>query len=73
MLREFGWELERVKIYDTQEDNGQYPDAYAWEEKNTPEFYPESLEGKIKKMGLTQPGNSDNGKFDNILYKIERG
>ena len=72
LQREFGWEIDRIKIYDTQEDNGQYPDAYAWEEKNAPEFYPESLERKIKKMGLTQPGESDNGALDNISYQIEK-
>ncbi|MCQ8183717.1 hypothetical protein NP603_21620 [Methylomonas sp. SURF-1] len=73
LLREFGWKIERIQIYDTKEDNGQYPDAYAWEDLNEPEFYPEELSGKIKHMGLTQPGNSDNGKLDNINYELKNG
>jgi hypothetical protein len=70
LLREFGWKIERFKIYDTQEDNFKYPDTYAWEEHNEPQFYPEGLAGKIKKIGLTQPGNNDNGKLDNVQYKL---
>ncbi len=70
LLREFGWKMERVKIYDTKEDDGKYPDGYAWQEMNEPEFYPPPLKGKIKMMGLTQPGNSDNGKQDNVEYEI---
>lgn len=73
LLREFGWKIERIKIYDTKADNGQYPDAYAWEKHNEPEFYPEGLTGKIKNMVLTQPGNSDNGKLDNINYGLKSG
>ena len=69
LLREFGWKISRIKIYDTQQDNEQYPDVYAWEEENKPMFYPKSLEGRIKKMGLTQPGSNDNGKLDDILYQ----
>ena len=30
LLREFGWEIERKKIYDTAEHNGKYPDGYMW-------------------------------------------
>jgi len=40
-----------------------------WDEKNTPQFYPKGLDGKIKKMGLTQPRVNDNGKPDNFPYE----
>tara|TARA_R110002124_G_scaffold15335_9_gene67053 strand:+ start:8254 stop:8778 length:525 start_codon:yes stop_codon:yes gene_type:complete len=69
LLREFGWHLEREKYYDTKEDSGQYPDAYAWKELNKPQFYPAALQGRIERMGLTQPGRGDNGSEDNVQYE----
>ncbi len=73
LSREFGWILLRTKIYDSESDGFSHPDAYGWLEENEPEFYPLALRGKIKKMGLTQPGRSDNGTADNISYEIEPG
>ncbi len=64
-----GWELERKKIYDSSEHNGKYPDGYMWEEKTEPMFYPDKLIGKIDRMGLIQPGNSDNGLIDDLQYQ----
>ena len=43
--REFGWKIVRHKIYDSREDNFEYPDGYCWEELNEPQFYPFFLEG----------------------------
>lgn len=71
LSREFGWNIERVKIYDTSEDNGKFPDGYAWNEINEPQFYPPCLQGKIHALGLTQPGKGDNGLIDNIFYEIK--
>ncbi len=72
LLREFGWSLERVKIYDSSEDNGQFQDGYAWREINKPKFYPSNLQGKIETMGLTQPGKGDNGLIDNVFYELKQ-
>ena len=66
--REFGWILVRKKIYDSNEDNGKYPDGYCWEELNKPQFYPVELKGQILSLGLTQPGANDNGRSDDIKY-----
>ena len=68
LFREFGWEIEREKIYDSSEHNGAHPDGYCWKEINKPKHYPKSLVKKIKEMGLIQPGNSDNGLIDDIAY-----
>ena len=71
LLREFGWELIRKKIYDTAEHNGKYPDGYMWDEKSEPKFYPRNLAEKIQEIGLIQPGNSDNGLIDDVQYQFD--
>ena len=71
LLREFGWELTRKKIYDTAEHNGKYPDGYMWDEKSQPKFYPLNLAERIKELGLIQPGNSDNGLIDDVQYQYD--
>lgn len=73
LKREFGWNIFRVKVYDSSEDNGKYPDCYAWDDSEKPQKYPEALVGKIKDIGLTQPGVNDNGKIDNVTYKSSTG
>lgn len=71
LWREFGWKLERVKVYDSSEHNGKFPDGYAWNEINKPTLTPSLLKGKVDDLGLTQPGKGDNGLIDNIDYDIE--
>ena len=71
LFRDFGWELVREKYYDSSEHDGKFPDGYFWKEITRPKYFPKSLFGKIANMGLVQPGNSDNGLKDEVVYDFE--
>lgn len=74
LLRVFGWKLTRQNLPKWNEKSKKYEGvhlgAFYWEEMNSPVSYPDSVSGFIQKMGLVQPGSSDNGEDDNISYTI---
>ena len=69
LLREFGWEIRRRKIYDSSEDDGEFPDGYCWEEITEPDLSVPSLSG-VQEIGLTQPGVMDKGSDDVVSYEL---
>ena len=66
LQRLFGWEIKRVNLErwdpESQRYEGVWDHAYRWEEMNKPTRFPSCLEGRVKEIGLSQPGTNDNGK-----------
>ena len=73
--RLFGWRIRRVNLdrwnAETARYEGVWSDAFRWEELSAPCRYPPAVAGRIRAMGLTQPGASDNGKADELEYVID--
>lgn len=72
--RLFGWILVRdhKPRWDAvkQRYDGVHADVYWWKEVQLPQFYPESLQGRIESMGISQPGTNDDGQDDLIAYAL---
>lgn len=66
--RIFGWTIKRVPARkwnrETRQFEGIIENLYVWEEINSPTKFPPCLEGKVKEIGLSQPGRNDNGEQD---------
>ena len=59
--RLFGWRLARVPL-------SSEADTYCWRELSAPAFYPQPLVGRVRSMGLSQPGANDDGNDDTVPY-----
>jgi len=74
LARLFGWHLVRKPLQKWNEHSHQHEgfwaDAFHWEALNEPQYYPSTLNGKIKDIGFTEPGTNDNGKADTIEYSL---
>ncbi|WP_417384855.1 hypothetical protein [Gimesia sp.] len=72
LAREFGWIIHRVKFragnLEPDQGEGTNQNYFHWEEMTPVQYYPESIRGKIKSMGIDQPGADDDGQDDVITY-----
>lgn len=72
--RLFGWVIVRTEMPKWDAANNQYDGVhkgfYYWQEKQPPQYYPDSINGQIKEMGLSQPETNDNGNDDTITYVL---
>ena len=64
--RLFGWRLIRVPLdrYDEATGTwGKWPNAFRWEELNSPEHLPPSVAALVQSIGISQPGADDDGQW----------
>jgi hypothetical protein len=72
--RLFGWVIRRAPLpkWDSsrQAYDGYHEDAFYWEEVQCPQYFPAQLDGRIERMGLSQPGANDDGNDDLVTYLV---
>jgi len=72
LAREFGWIIQRVKFragnLEPNQNEETFENYFLWKEITPVQYYPESIRGKIKSLGMDQPGADDDGQDDVITY-----